>query len=255
MAEPLLAVDKVRAGYGRLEILQGVSLRVAPDEIVGIIGPNGAGKSTLVKTVFGYLRPFSGTLRYAGQDLAGLTPDRIMRLGIGYVAQAGGLFADMTVRENLALGGYALGSRRRAGLAIDRVLAVFPRFCDRLRQRAGSLSGGEQRALSIARTLMIEPRLVILDEPSAALAPNSIDEVYRTLADMNRSGIALLIVEQNVAKILEAADRVEVLDMGRNAFSGNTAELGAADRIRRLYLGDTSENEPAGSIEVDPGTF
>ena len=234
----MLAVDSVSAGYGRLEILHKVSLEVAPGEIVGIIGPNGAGKSTLLKTIFGYLPPFEGSIRFESEALQGQPPDQVMRRGIGYVAQAGGIFADMSVHENLVLGGYSLGSSRAVSAAIDKIYAQFPRFRERSRQRAGSLSGGEQRALAVARTLVISPRLIILDEPSAALSPRLIEEIYTTLADLNRSGIALLIVEQNVRRILDAAHRVVVLDMGRNAFAGASAELRQSDRIRQLYLGE-----------------
>ena len=234
----MLAVEGVSAGYGRLEILHKVSLEVAPGEIVGIIGPNGAGKSTLLKTIFGYLPPFEGSVRFEGAMLAGQSPDRIMRRGIGYVAQAGGIFADMSVHENLELGGDSLGSSRAAARSIEKIYDRFPRFRERARQRAGSMSGGEQRALAVARTLVIEPRLIILDEPSAALSPRFIDEIYGTLADLNKSGIALLIVEQNVRRILDSAHRVFVLDMGRNAFAGASEELRQSDRIRKLYLGE-----------------
>ncbi len=234
----MLAIEGVSAGYGRLEILHKVSLDVGPGEIVGIIGPNGAGKSTLLKTIFGYLPPFEGMIRFGGETLAGLSPDRVMRRGIGYVAQAGGVFAHMSVHENLVLGGYSLGTRRAIMTAIERVYALFPLFVKRAGQRAGSLSGGEQRALAVARTLIVSPKLIILDEPSAALAPRFIDEIYGTLVALNRSGIALLIVEQNVRRILDVAQRVVVLDMGRNAFAGASAELRQFDRIRRLYLGE-----------------
>jgi neutral amino acid transport system ATP-binding protein len=234
----MLSVQGVSAGYGRLEILHKVALDVAPGEIVGIIGPNGAGKSTLLKTIFGYLPPFEGTVTFENETLQGRSPDQVMRRGIGYVAQAGGIFADMSVHENLVLGGYSLKSRRAMNAAIEKIYAQFPRFRERSKQRAGSLSGGEQRALAVARTLVISPRLIILDEPSAALSPLLIEEIYRTLADLNRSGIALLIVEQNVRRILDSAHRVVVLDMGRNAFAGVSAELRQSDRIRRLYLGE-----------------
>jgi ABC-type branched-subunit amino acid transport system ATPase component len=236
----MLEVANVRAGYGRLEILQGVSLAVEPGEIVGIIGPNGAGKSTLLKTIFGYLAPFEGEIRFEGRTIGGERPDAVMRRGLGYVAQAGGVFADMSVRENLLLGAYALATRRARLSALEGVLERFPLFKQRAGQRAASLSGGEQRTLEIARTLMVAPRLVVLDEPSAALAPRMIETIYATLLDLNRQGVALLIVEQNVAKILEAAHRVFVLDMGTNAFDGTAAELRASDRVRRLYLGDAS---------------
>lgn len=234
----LLSVQNIRAGYGRLEILQGVSLTVEPGEIVGIIGPNGAGKSTLLKTIFGYLRPFAGNISFDGASIIGLTPDRVMRRGLGYVAQAGGIFSDMTVRENLTLGGYTLTSSKAVRDGLDRVYARFPVLRDRAGQRAGSMSGGEQRALSVARTLMVGPRLLVLDEPSAALSPIAIDEIYGQLLALHESGIALLIVEQNVEIILSIAHRIAVLDMGRNAFGGSAADLRASDRIRRLYMGE-----------------
>jgi len=231
----MLRVDDVRSGYGKLEILQSVSLAVGEGEIVGLIGPNGAGKSTLLKTAFGYLAPFAGEVALEGRPLVGLRPDQVVRLGVGYVAQAGGLFADMTVHENLVLGGYALRSSREARAAVDELYARFPA---RRRQPAGSLSGGEQRILAVARALAVRPRLLLLDEPSAALAPRFIADVYDTIRALNGGGIAMLIVEQNVEAILAVAHRVFVLDLGRNAFDGTPAELRASDRIRRLYLGE-----------------
>jgi ABC-type branched-subunit amino acid transport system ATPase component len=234
----ILDVSDLHAGYGRLEILRGVSLSMESGEIVGIIGPNGAGKSTLLKAIFGFLQPFGGAIRFEGTSILGLTPDRMVRRGMGYVAQAGGVFADMTVLENLILGGYTLRSRHARRRAIDAVLERFPHLRERVSQRAGAMSGGEQRALSIARTLMADPRLLVLDEPSAALSPRAIEEVYDQLASLNDAGIALLIVEQNVEKILQASQRIVVLDLGRNAFAGSAAELRASDRIRRLYLGE-----------------
>ena len=233
----ILAVEGVTAGYGRLEILQRVSLAVDEGEMVGIIGPNGAGKSTLLKAVMGYLRPFAGAVRFAGTDLAGCRPDEVMRRGVGFVAQAGGLFAAMSVHENLVLGGYTLGSRAAVRRAAERLYAQFPLLRERSRQLAGSLSGGEQRILAIARAMMIAPRLLLLDEPSAALAPRYIDEVYRTLAALNAGGLSMAIVEQNTRVILDRAARVFVLEMGANAFDGTPAALLADDRIRRLYLG------------------
>ena len=236
----MLAVDEVRSGYGRLEILQDVSLRVPPGEIVGIIGPNGAGKSTLLKTVFGYLQPSAGHVALEGRGLAGLRPDQVMRRGLAYVAQEGGLFADMTVHDNLVLGGYVLPSRRTVRAAVEAVLDRFPILYERRRQVAGSLSGGEQRILALARALVIRPQLMLVDEPSAALAPGAIDRVYETLVALNRSGIALLVVEQNVEAILAVAHRVFVLDLGRNAFDGTPSELRGSDRVRRLYLGEAA---------------
>jgi len=237
----MLELEAVRGGYGKLEILQSASLRVPDRAIVGIIGPNGAGKSTLLKTAFGYLAPWAGRVALDGREIAGRRPDEIMRLGVGYLSQAGGLFAEMTVHDNLVLGGYTIsrGGKRRA---VDSVYARFPLFRDRRRQLAGSLSGGEQRLLAIARALIVHPRLLLLDEPSAALAPRFIDEVYATLVALNRDGLAMLIVEQNVEAILAVAHRVFVLDLGRNAFDGTPAELRGSDRIRRLYLGEDGED-------------
>ena len=236
----MLEVAELRSGYGRLEILQGVSLSVPAGAIVGVIGPNGAGKSTLLKTIFGYLAPLAGRITLDERSLVRLRPDEILRIGTGYVAQAGGLFADLTVHENLVLGGYSLGSRAEVNGALEAVYAQFPLLYDRRRQPAGSLSGGEQRALALARALVIRPRLLLLDEPSAALAPRFIDDVYRTIVSLNRAGIALLIVEQNVEMILSVAHRVFVFDLGQNAFDGTPAELRGSDRIRRLYLGEGS---------------
>jgi len=233
----MLELEGVRSGYGKLEIVQAASLEVGDGAIVGIIGPNGAGKSTLLKTAFGYLPPFAGRIALDGREIAGRRPDEIMRLGVGYLAQAGGLFAEMTVHDNLVLGGYTV-SRADKRRAIEAVYARFPLFRDRGRQLAGALSGGEQRLLAIARALIVRPRLLLLDEPSAALAPRFIDLIYATLVALNRDGLAMLIVEQNVAAILAVAHRVFVLDLGRNAFDGTPAELRASDRIRRLYLGE-----------------
>jgi ABC-type branched-subunit amino acid transport system ATPase component len=233
----ILRVEGVTAGYGRLEILQQVSLGVGNSEMVGIIGPNGAGKSTLLKTVMGYVSPFAGAIRFRSDDLTGRRPDEVMRRGIGFVAQAGGLFAEMSVHENLVLGGYTLGPREAVRRAVERLYTQFPLLRERRRQTAGSLSGGEQRLLAIARALVIEPQLLLLDEPSAALAPRFIGEVYRTLAGLNESGLPMLIVEQNTRIILDHAARIFVLEMGVNAFDGTPAALLADDRIRRLYLG------------------
>jgi branched-chain amino acid transport system ATP-binding protein/neutral amino acid transport system ATP-binding protein len=233
----VLDVRGLHAGYGPLEILQGVALAVGPGQIVGVIGPNGAGKSTLLKTIFGYLRPFAGTIAFESADLVGLSPDRVVRRGLAYVAQAGGLFAGMTVHENLLLGGYALPAPA-ARAAVERVYADFPLLRERRRQVAGSLSGGEQRLLAVARALVTGPRLVLLDEPSAALAPRFIERVYETIVTLNRAGLALLVVEQNVEAILAVAHRVFVLDLGQNAFDGTPAQLRATDRVRRLYLGE-----------------
>ena len=236
-----LRVAGLTAGYGQLEILQDIGIEVPPRQIVGIIGPNGAGKSTLLKAVFGYVHPFSGVVTFEGQDLVRLRPDQILRHGIGFVAQTASLFAEMTVAENLALGSYSLGPRAAARMAVEAVYEEFPLFRERRRQLAGSLSGGEQRILAIARALIVRPRLILLDEPSAALSPRLIEVVYDTIRVLPERGVGVLIVEQNVEKILDVAQRVFVLDLGRNAFDGTPAELRRSDRIRRLYLGEAAD--------------
>src|SRR4029453_675295 len=234
----MLRLEAVRSGYGKLEIIQSASLEVPDGAIVGIIGPNGAGKSTLLKTAFGYLAPWAGRVVLDGREIAGRRPDESMR-------PAGGLLAGVTVHDNLVLGGYTI-SRAEKRRAIEDVYARFPLFRERRRQLAGALSGGEQRLLAIARALIVKPRLLLLDEPSAALAPRFIDDIYATLVSLNRDGLAMLIVEQNVEAILAVAHRVFVLDLGRNAFDGTPAELRGSDRIRRLYLGeDGVEGAPA----------
>jgi len=235
----ILEARGVSAGYGRLQILHRVNIAVKAGEIVGVIGPNGAGKSTLVKCIFGYLKAFEGEVLCGERRINGLSPDEVMRHGIGYVSQAGGIFADMTVSENLRMGGYSLKSKAELNQAMERVNANFPLFAKRSSQRAGNMSGGEQRALAIARALIVNPQILILDEPSAALSPRATDETYERLVKLNEGGVSMLIVEQNVPKILEIAHKVFVLDIGRNAFDGSAAELRASDRLRRLYLGES----------------
>src|SRR4029453_4154547 len=213
-----LRLEAVRSGYGKLEIIQSASLEVPDGTIVGIIGPNGAGKSTLLKTAFGYLAPSSGRIVFDGREIAGGRPDEIMRLGVGYLSQAGGLFAEMTVHDNLVLGGYTV-SRVAKRQAIDEVYARFPIFRDRRRHLAGSLSRGGQRSPPGARAPILRPPPLLLAEPSAALAPRFIDEVYATIGSLNRDGLALLIVEENVEEILAVSHRLFVLDLGQKAFA------------------------------------
>jgi ABC-type branched-subunit amino acid transport system ATPase component len=231
----LEAVD-LHAGYGRLPILRGVSLQADAGAIVGVIGPNGAGKSTLLKTIFGYLRPSQGHCRFDGRDITGRRPDEIVRLGLAYVAQARGLFPDMTVDENLLVAAHSLPSRTAARAAVDDVYQRFPVFAARRRQLAGTMSGGQRRLLEVVRALVVEPRMILLDEPSAALAPALIDEVYAELVKIRRRGIALVIVEQNVDRVLDVADRVVALTFGRRLHEGPPAAFDAA-RLRDVFLG------------------
>lgn len=241
--DALLAVEGLRAGYGEVDIVRGASLRVAPGELVVIVGPNGAGKSTLLKAIFGLVPRRGGRVAFAGQDLGGLGPEQVARLGLGYVPQVANVFPTMSVRENLELGGYL----RREGVRerIQALLAAFPRLQERLHQRAGLLSGGERQMLALAKALMLDPRLLLLDEPSAGLAPAIVDEVFAKVQEVKAQGVAVLMVEQNARKALAQADRGYVLDQGQNRFEGPGPELLANPDVGRLYLG-LRPSPPAG---------
>ncbi len=224
--------------YGDAQALDGVSLSVAAGEIVAIVGANGAGKSSLIRTVFGMERPHRGSIRFEGREIAGEPPHRICNLGIGQVAEGRQVFPNMTVRENLEMGATPPRARAGASAAMARVLALFPHLAERRRQLAGTLSGGEQQMLAIARCLMGQPRLVMLDEPSLGLAPVVAEEVFRVVRELNRrDGLTLVLVEQNVVQSLTLAHRGYVLENGRIVMEGGGAELLADDRVRRAYIG------------------
>jgi ABC-type branched-subunit amino acid transport system ATPase component len=233
----MLSVAGVSAGYGRLEILHKVALDVAPGEIVGIIGPNGAGKSTLLKTIFGYLSPFEGTVTFEDKPLHGRSPDQVMRRGIGYVAQAGGIFADMSVHENLVLGGYSLKSGSAVKTAIEKIYAQFPRFRERSKQRAGSLSGGEQQMLAIARAMMLEPKIILLDEPTEGLMPRMVSQIRQIIDVLHNEGVAILLVEQNVPLTLAASQRLYIMEKGSVRHHCATSEIDVNHAIIKQYLG------------------
>jgi ABC-type branched-subunit amino acid transport system ATPase component len=244
-ARRLLEVEDVYADYGatygashgREPILQGVSLRVDAGEIVSIIGPNGAGKSTVLKVVVGLLRPQAGRVRLAGEALDGRRPDEIIRRGLAYVPQGRIVFPQMTVVENLEMGGYTVREPAKLRAAVERVHALFPILLERRRQKAGTLSGGEQQMLAIGRALMTAPRLVVLDEPSLGLSPKFLAIIFEKLAELRASGTTLLMVEQNAVRALGMSDRAYVLELGRNRFEGPGPALLADPEVRRLYLG------------------
>jgi len=234
----MLEVSDIDLFYGDAQALDRVSLTVAEREIVAIIGANGAGKSSLIRSIFGMERPRRGSIRFAGREIAGAPPHVICNLGIGQVAEGRQIFPNMTVRENLEMG--AVVPRARAGVsaAMGRVFALFPRLAERRRQLAGTLSGGEQQMLAIARCLMGQPRLVMLDEPSLGLAPVVVDDVFRVVRELNaRDGLTIVLVEQNVAQSLTLADRGYVLENGRIVMEGAGRALLADDRVRRAYVG------------------
>jgi ABC-type branched-subunit amino acid transport system ATPase component len=231
----LLEIDALRAGYGDHEILRGIDLRVDPGEIVAVIGPNGAGKSTLLKTIAGLLPPRAGDVRLDGNRIGGSAPDAIIRRGLCYVPQEGNVFPGLSVEENLTIGGWASPSRQAE--RARAVGALFPLLVERRRQRAGSLSGGERQMLAIAMALMVEPVLLLLDEPSAGLAPALQRTIFDRIRDINARGIAIVLVEQNARESLLLCRRGYVLVMGRTRAEGPGQALLEDPEIRRAYLG------------------
>jgi branched-chain amino acid transport system ATP-binding protein len=233
----LLGVEGIHAGYGKMEILHGVSLEVRPRELVSLIGPNGAGKSTVFKAVVGFLRPTSGRVLFAGGEITGLPPYEVLRLGLAYVPQGRIVFPQMTVLENLEMGAYIEPNRAKVREALERVYALFPILSERQRQRAGSLSGGEQQMVAIGRALMTIPKLILLDEPSLGLSPKFVTLIFEKLVEMKQAGYTLMVVEQNAAKALSVADRGYALELGRNRFEGTGQRLLDDPEVKRLYLG------------------
>jgi ABC-type branched-subunit amino acid transport system ATPase component len=233
----LLSAEHLVAGYGRLDILQDVSVDVHVGEIVTVIGPNGAGKSTAFKTIVGFLRPRAGRVHFNGEDITGLRPDLVLRRGLAYVPQGRIVFPQMTVLENLELGAYIEPDPHRVRDALERVYALFPVLAERRRQSAGSMSGGEQQMVAIGRALMTSPRLVMLDEPSLGLSPKFVTLIFDTLVRMRGEGYTLMLVEQNAARALAIADRGYVLELGRNRYEGAGAALLGDPEVKRLYLG------------------
>ena len=232
----MLEISSLRAGYGAIEVLRGVDLKVGAGEIVALLGSNGAGKSTLNNTISGLYRPFGGTIRFDGRDIAGAPSMRIVEAGLVQVPEGRRVFPTLAVRDNLELGSYRRGKAARAQ-NLERMLAIFPRLKERLTQSAGTLSGGEQQMLAIGRGLMAEPRLLILDEPSLGLSPLLVEEMFGLIGRLNQQGLAILLVEQNVVQSLGVAHRAYVLENGRIALSGNAAELAQHPDLRKSYLG------------------
>jgi len=233
----LLELRDVSAAYGPIQILHGVSLHVNAGEIVSVIGPNGAGKSTTFKAIMGLVNHLGGDVLYRGRSLVGERPDRILGFGLAYVPQGRVVFTQMTVRENLEMGAYLERDRATVESAIDRVFTLFPRLAERRRQLAGSMSGGEQQMLAMARGLMMRPTMMMLDEPSLGLSPRLVDEVFDKTLEMTRDGLTVMLVEQNAARALEISDRGYVLELGRNRFEGTGRELLANADVRSMYLG------------------
>ena len=237
MTPLLLQAQGLTAGYGKMPILHDVSLDVRVGEMVSIIGPNGAGKSTALKSIIGFVKVSSGHVRFDGQEITGLRPDQVLPRGLAYVPQGRIVFPQMTVLENLEMGGYIERDGQRIREALEQVFRLFPILSERQRQKAGTMSGGEQQMVAIARALMTRPKLIMLDEPSLGLSPKFVSLIFDKLMAMKHSGYTLVVVEQNAAKALAVADRGYVLELGRNRFEGTGAALLADPEVKRLYLG------------------
>jgi branched-chain amino acid transport system ATP-binding protein len=236
MPDTILAVNGLRAGYGTMEILRGVDLVVGHGEIVAVLGANGAGKSTLNCALSGVVRPWSGSIRFGDARIERERPSAIVARGLIHVPEGRRIFPNMTVRENLDLGAYRRGRAHREHNR-GKVLSIFPRLAERQAQRAETLSGGEQQMLAIGRGLMAEPKLLILDEPSLGLSPLLVEELFSLIKAINAEGMALLLVEQNVAQSLEVADRACVLDNGMFVLEGKAADLRNDPDLQRAYFG------------------
>ncbi|RYF41132.1 MAG: ABC transporter ATP-binding protein [Comamonadaceae bacterium] len=232
----LLDVKGLRAGYGRAEVLRGVDLQVGEGETVALLGSNGAGKTTLNNALCGLCPPWEGSISFDGAQLRHAHYRKIVQAGLIQVPEGRRVFPNLNVLENLELGAFARGGERRAG-NLEKVFRIFPRLKERLKQAAGTLSGGEQQMLAIGRGLMSEPRLLILDEPSLGLSPLLVEEMFTLIRQLKEGGLAILLVEQNVGQSLEIADRAYVLENGAIRFSGLPAELLGSDALRRAYLG------------------
>jgi len=235
-ARRLLEVDQIEVRYGAIAALKGISFTVDEGEIVALLGANGAGKTTTQKTVSGMMRPSSGSISLEGRRIDGIPAHDLIRLGVCHVPEGRHVFPRMTVAENLEMGAFRFKVVDRSDL--DRVLELFPRLGERLKQHAGTLSGGEQQMLAIGRALMGKPRLLLLDEPSMGLAPMVVAQIFEIIREINQSGVTVLLVEQNAAQALALANRGYVLETGEIVLQGTGAELLADDRVRAAYLGE-----------------
>ena len=235
--KPLLEITDLEVGYGAIVALRGVSLAVHSGEVVSLIGANGAGKTTLLRTISGLLTPRRGSIRFDGQELVRLGAHLIVRRGVSQVPEGRIVFPNLTVRDNLDLGAYIRNDRAQVRADLERMYALFPRLRERERQRAGTLSGGEQQMLAIARALMSKPRLLLMDEPSLGLAPILVREIFRTVAEISRQGMTILLVEQNAHMALGIADRGYVMETGNIVLSDSRENLLRNAEVKNAYLG------------------
>ncbi len=235
----MLVVSNLQVNYGNIAALRGVSLEVGQGEIVAVIGPNGAGKSTLLLTIAGVVRPRSGSILLAAKDATQMQPEALVVAGLSLVPEGRHIFGSLTVGENLQLGATVRSGRAGIASDINRVLTMFPVLKDRFRQRANKLSGGEQQMLAIGRAMLARPRLLLLDEPSLGLAPLVVNQVYEAVADLRRGGVTVLLVEQNAARALAAADRTYVLSSGLIVMAGKSSAMAGTVAFEAAYFGET----------------
>ena len=233
----MLQIDELRVSYGRVPALHGISLHVGEGEAVTLVGPNGAGKTTTLSAIFGLVTPTSGTIEFEGQSLIGLSPERILRRGLALVPEGRHIFGTLTVAENLLLGTTARHDRAESAADLERILDRFPALAHYYNSSAGTLSGGEQQQLAIARALLSRPRLLLLDEPSLGLAPVVVDLVFETLEEIRQQGVTILLVEQNAARAVEFADRAYILRTGIVAHAGTREEILRMENFETAYLG------------------
>lgn len=234
----LLELENIHSYYGHIHALQGISLQVNEGEIVTLIGANGAGKSTTLRTISGLIHPRGGSIRFKGQEIAGMQPHKIVALGVGHVPEGRGIFPRLTVRENLEMGAYILNDSAEVERRMERVFVLFPRLKERITQKGGTLSGGEQQMLATARGLMLKPQILLLDEPSMGLAPVLVDAIFDVIRELNhKEGTTILLVEQNALMALSIAHRGYVLQNGRIVVADTAANLKKNEMVRAAYLG------------------
>ncbi|GGH07328.1 ABC transporter ATP-binding protein [Alsobacter metallidurans] len=236
-AEPVLRVKDIVAGYGEMTILNGTTFDVRPGTITTVIGPNGAGKSTVFKTIFGMLKARSGSVTFKGQDITNAPPRRLLTLGLCYVPQGRNIFPELSVRHNLELGGVSAGAGVDVPARVEALMERFPMLRKKSGQQASTLSGGEQKLLEIARSLLLDPQLMLVDEPSIGLSPLMVQEVFGILKDLRQKGVSVLMIEQNARSALEISDDGLVLELGRTRIQDDAARLLADPRVGQLFLG------------------
>ncbi len=233
----MLELKNVNAGYGELQVLYNISLKVEEGEFISLVGPNGAGKTTTLRTISGIIKPISGEIDFLDNKIETFTPQQITRQGVSFVTEDGCLFPGMSIKDNLEMGAYIIKDKEKKQENLEYVFNLFPRLAERKKQLAGTLSGGERKMLSIARGLMSNPQVLLVDEPSLGLAPQLVSKVFETLKRLNDEGVTILLVEQNVNTALKLTDRTYVLEQGEIALSGPSSELLQDDHVKNSYLG------------------